>query len=160
MQVRDRFRPDVGGKRIAVDVKPPVLVANRLHPSRANVVGNGRIMRRHRAERVRAAVRRARRPDALDDIRQRRIDVVGALALDPVPHLHDGARTRIDGQRGVGRVYRVIGVDRLLRRHVRPARRLRDEAVGAVIREVRPQTRIACLGLDLPLAVPVRHVRP
>ena len=90
----------------------------------AGVVRSYRVERRHRAENVGATVGRALSADALDDVGERRIDVVGPLAFDVVELPDDGARAGVDWEHGVAWINRRIVVCRHLGHHIGTGTRL------------------------------------
>ena len=104
MEVGDGFNPEIGGESVVVDVEFAVLVADGGDEAGADIVCNGGIERCHRAENVRGTVRCALRADALDDVGERRIDIVGALAFDVVQLANHRTRTGVDWENRVGRV--------------------------------------------------------
>ena len=63
---------------------------------------------RHSAENVGAAIGRTLSADALNDVGERRIDVVGALAFDVVQFPDDGAWAGIYREHGVAWIDRHI----------------------------------------------------
>ena len=99
----------------------------------AQVVRDDWVERRHRSENVRSAKGRALGADTLNDVGERRIDVVGALAFDVVQLANHSARAVINRQHGVACVNGRVVVSRHLRHHIRAGAGLGNYAIETVV---------------------------
>ena len=163
VEVGYRADPGIGSKFVVVEVEFSVLVANGgdaagagrpvVAPYRGAVTLVCGVICCDGAEGVGAAVVCPLGADALDDVGERRVDLVGALAFDVVKLLHDCARTRVDGKHWIARIDRRVVVGRRFSHHAGTGARLGDYAVETVVCVLREETRLALLGLYLSLAI-------
>ena len=158
VEVGYRADPGIGSKFVVVEVEFPVLVADGGDKACLRAREDTRPYRygiecSHCTERVRPTICRALGADSLDDVGERRIDIVGSLALDAIERLHDRARTCIDWRHRVGRIDRRVVVGRCLRHHVRTGTGFGDHAVDVVVGVLDEQARLTLLGLDLSLTI-------
>ena len=148
VEVGDGANPEVGDEGVIICVESTILVADGLDEAGAAVERDARPYQAHapripfpanriecrdRSKRIRTAEDSALGANALDDVGERRIDVVRAFALDAVERLDDGTRTCIDGQNGVGLIYRSVVVCCNLCHHVRTGASFGDYSVDIVV---------------------------
>ena len=135
-------------------------MANRPNKAGARIVRDDWVERSHRAKHIRAAVGRALGADALDDIGEWRIDVVGPFALDIVKLPDYRARARIDRGHDVGRIDRDVGALDHFCHHPRASPRLADDAFDGIVGILNLKTGGMRFLRDVSPAVAGRDIGP
>ena len=118
------------------------------------------MVRRDRPQGVRGAIGRALRRRALDDVGERRVDVVGAPALDAVHAPHDRPGARVDRRSVVVRNEGRIGVFNPVRRRAGAGLRLGGDAARRVVGVGRHAPRLLGPRADVLAPGPREDVGP